>query len=146
MEKGNFFVKKETNKLIKEENVFKEIIISIIIIIFIIALDFITQNYTKETVVQTTAKLSYLKEKIKTDGDKISNDLEEIYKNWEERGEKLAYFIEHDELEKVETNLTKIRSFIETNELDMAIGSIDEAKFILEHIKEKNAFNLENIF
>ena len=31
-------------------------------------------------------------------------------------------------------------------DLDMAISSIDEAKFILKHIKEKNAFDLENIF
>ena len=58
----------------------------------------------------------------------------------------MAYFIEHNELEKVETNLTNIKSYIEEDELDMAISSIDEAEFILKHIKEKNSFNLENIF
>ena len=58
----------------------------------------------------------------------------------------MAYFIEHDELEKVETNLTNIKTYIEVEDLNMAITSIDEADFILEHIKEKNAFNLENIF
>ena len=125
---------------------FKEAMISIIIVISIILLDFVTQNYTKETVNTTSTMLSDLKEQIKRKEQGLSNGIENIYKNWEERREKLAYFIEHDELEKVETNLTNIKSFIEEDEVDMAISNIEEAKFILEHIKEKNAFNLENIF
>lgn len=125
---------------------FKEIIISIIIVISILTLDIVTQNYTKETVQQTNAMLNNLKESIKNGEDGIYNNVEEIFKSWEERQEKMAYFIEHDELEKVETNLTNIKSYIEEEEMDMAIGNIDEAKFILNHIKEKNAFNLKNIF
>ena len=125
---------------------FKEVIISIIIVISIVGLDFITQNYTKATVAQTSSMLSDLKEKIKKDEENISNNIEEIYQKWEERRKKLAYFIEHDELEKVETKITNIKTFIEVEDLEMAISSIDEAEFILEHIKEKNAFNLENIF
>lgn len=125
---------------------FKEVIISIIIVISIISLDIITQNYTNETVKQTSTMLNSLKEEIKTNKTNISNDLKEIHKKWEQRREKMAYFIEHDELEKVETNLTNIKSYIDENEIDMAISGIDETKFILEHIKEKNAFNLENIF
>lgn len=125
---------------------FKEIIISITIIIFIISLDFVTQNYTKETVKNTSTMLSDLKEKINRNANDLPKNIEEIYKSWENRREKLAYFIEHDELEKVETNLTNIRSFIEVDDFNMAISGIEEAEFILEHIKEKNAFNLENIF
>lgn len=124
----------------------KEVVISIIIVISIIALDFVTQNYTKATVKQTSGMLSDLKQQIENNEENISNYIEEIYKKWEERRERLAYFIEHDELEKVETNLTNIKSFIEEDEQDMAISNIDEANFILEHIKEKNSFNLENIF
>ena len=124
----------------------KEVIISIIIVITIVSLDFITQNYTKEAVQQTSIMLTDLKEDIKKNENNLSFKLNKIYENWEKRREKLAYFIEHDELEKVETNLTNIKSFIEEDEKNMAISGIDEAKFILEHIKEKNAFNLENIF
>lgn len=123
----------------------KEIIISIVIIVSIFALDLVTQNFTKESVEHTSTMLDDLKEEIKNNNN-VANNIEEVYKNWEERRQTLAYFIEHDELEKVETNLTNINSFIEEDEQDMAISNIDEAKFILEHIKEKNAFNLENIF
>ena len=124
----------------------KEIIISIIIVISIISLDFVTQNYTKETVTQTSVKLSKLKEQLKNNTEDIDNDLDNIFRYWEKRRKELAYFIEHDELEKVETNLTNIRSYVEEDEINMAISSIDEGEFILEHIKEKNAFELENIF
>ena len=125
---------------------FKEVIISIIIVLCIIVLDIITQNYTKETVLRTSEMLSKLKDDINNNEENILDEIEEIYAKWEERNGKLAYFIEHDELEKVETNLTNIRSFIEENDLIMAINEVDEAKFILEHIKEKNALRLENIF
>ena len=124
----------------------KEIVISIIIVISIVSLDFLTQNYTEETVTNTSEQLTELKTKIKNDEEGVLKKLEEVEKSWKQRRGKLAYFIEHDELEKVETNLTNIKSFIEEDEHDMAISSIDEAEFILEHIKEKNAFNLENIF
>lgn len=124
----------------------KEVIISIVIVLSITVLDFVTQDYTKETVKQTSIMLNNLKEEIKINEENISDDLEEIFKSWEEKREKMAYFIEHDELEKVETNLTNIKSYIEEDEFDMAISSIDEAEFILKHIKEKNSFNLENIF
>lgn len=125
---------------------FKEVIISIIIVLCIIVLDIITQNYTKETVMITSEMLSELKDNINNNEKNVLNEIEEIYAEWEEKCKKLAYFIEHDELEKVETNLTSIRSFIEENDLTMAINGVDEAKFILDHIKEKNALELENIF
>ena len=125
---------------------FKEVIISIIIVLCIIVLDIITQNYTKETVLRTSEMLSKLKDDINNNEENILDEIEEIYAKWEERHGKLAYFIEHDELKKVETNLTNIRSFIEENDLIMAINGVDETKFILEHIKEKNALELENIF
>ena len=65
---------------------------------------------------------------------------------WKERKDKLAYFIEHDELEKVDTNLTNLKSYLEVGDTDMAINSIDETEYLLEHIKRKNEFSLVNVF
>ena len=58
----------------------------------------------------------------------------------------MAYFIEHDELEKVDTNITALKSFIETNEYAEAISELDKSVFVLRHIEEKYAFSLENVF
>ena len=71
---------------------------------------------------------------------------EEIKKEWENRYDKLAYFIEHDELEKVKTDLTALNSFIETKEYAEAISELDKCVFVLKHIEDKYAFNLQNVF
>lgn len=125
---------------------FKGIIISIIIIISIVSLDFVTQNYTNETVSQTSSMLTDLKDKINKGEDNLNNNLEEITVRWEDKRKKLAYFIEHNELEKVNVNLQNIKSYIDVSDLNMAIYSIDETQYILEHIKQKNSFSLVNIF
>lgn len=125
---------------------FKEMIITIIIVISIVTLDYITQNYTKESVRQTSSSLKELKVSVINNEEKINNNLEKVMKKWRERKKNLAYFIEHDELEKVETNLTNIKSYIDVEEYDMAINNIDEADYILSHIERKNSFELENIF
>ena len=123
----------------------KEIIISIMIIVVIVSLDFFTQNYANESIKQTTTMLNDLKEKIKKGEDSINN-IDGLVASWENRRKKLAYFIEHDELEKVETSLTGLYSFIETEEYTEATSELDKSNFILKHIEEKYAFNLENIF
>ena len=124
----------------------KEIIISIMIIVIIFSLDFLTTSYTDESIKQTTIMLDSLKEKIKNGEDSTNKNIEELIDSWWNKRKKLSYFIEHDELEKVDTNLTNLKSYIEVSDYDMAINSIDEAKYILEHIKQKNSFSLANVF
>ncbi len=124
----------------------KELVISIIIVISIVSVDFITQNYTNDSIAQTSAMLNNLKDQVNKEQDNLQDNIEQISSTWEDKTHKLAYFIEHDELEKVETNLTNIKSFIKVGDTNMIIKSIEEAEFLLDHIKDKNALSLENIF
>ena len=127
----------------------KEIIICIIIVISIVFGNSMTQNYTKESVNKLCSELMLLRETVSQDNmedDKIKNDAENVYKEWEKRHEKLAYYIEHDELEKVETELIGIKSDLETEDYEELIIGIDKSVFILEHIEDKYAFNLQNVF
>ena len=133
----------------KEHNMLKETIICIVIILAIIFGDKTTQNYTTESVSTLSSGLMALREGIvqnNKEKEKIQNDMEGIYQQWEQRHDKLAYFIEHDELEKVETEFVAIKSYIETDEYEEAISELDKSVFILKHIEDKYAFNLENVF
>ena len=132
----------------------KEIIICIIVVIAISIGNIITQQYTKESVATISNDLEELKldlnnkiknEKEKTN-DELSNSVDKITKDWESRHDKLAYYIEHNELEKVEDNLTGLDSLVSTEEYAEAIKELDKCIFVLRHIEEKYAFNLENIF
>ena len=126
---------------------FKELIISSIIIIIIFSLDMFTQNYTKKSVSIITEQFSDLETFIIEDNiDNIQNSIKDIDNDWKKIHDKLAYYIEHDELEKVDTAIVTMKSFIETKDYSSAIAELEEGKFVLEHIQEKNSFNLQNIF
>lgn len=129
----------------------KEVIVCIFIIVLIIVGNVVTQNYTVESVESLADQLSDLKSDIfkeeeNIERDSIKDKIKQIEDNWESRHDKLAYYIEHDELEKVETNLTSLGSFIEANENSKAVSELDKTIFVLKHIEDKYAFNLQNIF
>jgi polyhydroxyalkanoate synthesis regulator phasin len=127
----------------------KETIICVVIVISIIFGNNVTQSYTKESVSQLTKELMELREDItkqQVNNEEAKNKSEEIYNQWKERNAKLAYFIEHDELEKVETELIAIKSYVESEEYQESVNELDKNIFILQHIEAKYAFNLQNIF
>ena len=129
----------------------KEAVICIIIVISILFGNYRTQDYTKESVNKLSEGLMNLRGELIKEEENINeknakDKVDEIYKNWKERHDKLAYFIEHDELEKVETNLISLKSYIETKEYKDSDIELDKGEFILKHIEEKYAFNMQNIF
>lgn len=129
----------------------KELIISIIIVVLIFIGNTITENYTRESIDETTNNLESLREEIKKGEDEVDENIakekiDKIHEQWNSRYEKLAYYIEHDELEKVKTELTGLRGYIEKEEYSEAIPELDKSVYILEHIKDKTALNLKNIF
>ena len=125
----------------------KEAIICIVIVIGIFGLEFLSQNFTSKTVSEITEIFSKVEESIaKRDTERIDNNIKTIAYKWEEKQKKLAYYIEHDELEKVHTAIVIMKSYAETEDYSSAMAALEEGKFVLEHIQEKNSFNLQNIF
>lgn len=126
---------------------YKETIICIIIIVVIITLDFFTQNYTTKTAGDITENLKELKEDIESnDTDSTQKKLKQLDEKWDEKHDKLAYYIEHDEIEKIDTAFIKVKSFVENDDIPSAVAELETSKFVLEHIEKKYKFNLQNIF
>ena len=126
----------------------RDIVFCIIIIVIIITVDFFIQDYIKNSAEDMTVKLDDLKREVSNkEEEKINEvDTKEVRETWEEKYKILASVIEHDELEKVEKNLTGIYSALESKELPDAISELDESMFILRHIKDKYSFKIENVF
>lgn len=129
----------------------KEISIIIVIIVVIIFGNQITQKYTKIAIEETITQLNEIKDSLKEDENQIDKPemkekMEQFYKGWEKKHNKLAYFTEHDELEKVKTSVVSLKSYVETNEYEEAMSEINKSIFILQHIKDKSEFNLQNVF
>ena len=128
---------------------YKELVISLIIVVTIFALDCITQKYTEKAINGTIQDLTEIGEVIKKDNvdyEKITKDANEKYEKWLNYHKTLAFYIEHNELEKVETDFVAGKSFIETASYEDAFSELEKTIFVLKHINDKYSIKLENIF
>ena len=126
---------------------YKELIISVFIISSIFILDYISQRYTDKAINESIQDLVVLKENINKDNTKnLIEDINKKYNKWLEFHRILAFFIEHNELEKVETNYVTGKSYIESENYKDALSEIEKTIFIMQHINDKYSVNLENIF
>ena len=125
----------------------KEIIIIISIVFVIIIVDIFLQNFTQKFFDEISEDLSVLEKMMETAKDKeeIENKIDEIQNKWRKKYDKFACFIEHEEIEKVQTQLISIKANIKNDEYSKSIDDAEKCKFILKHISEKDSFKLVNI-
>ena len=129
----------------------KELIICIIIIILIILGNILTEKYTANSVKSILESLSELREEIINNFENVNREdslekVKKIEEDWRKYYYLLAYFIEHDELEKIETSLIGVESYLEAEEYGEGVAKIDETVFILQHIEKKYRVSLQNVF
>ena len=70
---------------------------------------------------------------------------EDIYKEWLGMNDTLTFYIEHDELEKVNVQLERIIANFNVDSKEDAMPEIKEAIYILRHIEKKQKLTLKNI-
>ena len=128
---------------------YKELIISAIVAIVILGLNTITQNYTKNAVEQMKEKLDKTRQELvkeEADFETAKKASKEAFDKWEEIDDTIALYIEHAEIEKVKTAVISMQSFIEMEDDSQAVDSIDRCSYILENIKRREEFSIDNIF
>jgi len=126
---------------------YKEVIIIFVVVALVIGLDVISNNYLKEAVEELSNKLNELRVPILGGNQKeAQKQMKEIKEIWSEKFNVLAYYIEHDELEKVETELVKLAADIDMEEYKHCINELNTSIFILEHIGQKEKFDIMSIF
>lgn len=127
----------------------KELVISIIVLVCIFGLNYITQKNTDNTVQSVSSKLEIVRNDVmqeEVDKEKATLDANDAFDKWEEFDDTLAYYIEHNEIEKVTTALTSVKSYVEMELYDDSVEAIDKCIYILDHIHQKEMLTLDNIF
>lgn len=139
----------------------KEISISLIIIIIVVIADILTSNITDKKISDMNNDLDNMREKIvfvknlnEKNIEKNNNstynelilDVKNIKRKWEDNNNILSYYIEHNELEKVGTEISTLYNYSESNNFEQALDSISRLEFILDHISKKYDFELNNFF
>lgn len=126
----------------------REATIIIVILVLLFVGNYLTQSNTTKSVEIMTQELQSLKEDMMEHQNKqqIEKKMEESMDKWHKIDETMAYYIEHDELEKVDTAIVRVINYVENNDIPSAISELETGKFVLKHIEEKYKFNLQNIF
>lgn len=127
----------------------KQVIIVIIILIIIFGGAWYTQNFLNETSDTLVSRLENLKTDLETesvDENRLKEETDEIYGEWEDINEKWSVIVLHDEIDLIETSLIRMKSKIKIGEIDESMEDIDTSIFLLKHIKEKEKTSLKNIF
>lgn len=123
----------------------REFSICIIIILFVSYLDIILNVHFEKEMKIMQNNINDLQElMIKKENGK--EKVEELKKNWERFDYIAAYYTEHNELEKVSLKINLVKKNIEIDENDMTVEYLEELKFLLNHIFEKDKLSLKNIF
>lgn len=128
---------------------YKEIVVCFLVVIFIISIDLISNNYTKKTFSNINEKLNNLRnEMIKENKDenKIADNLKKVEQEWNKNLNLLSCYIEHNELEKVIRQLTLIKGNIDVEEYSQAVPQLDECVFLINHIKDKESLLIRHLF
>lgn len=126
---------------------YKEILIIIVVIFLVVGIDIISNNYLKESVTELSKELNNLRvEILEENKENAQKQMQKIKEKWTERYKVLAYYIEHDELEKVETELVRLAADIDMEEYEHCIEEIDVSIFILEHIQKKEELDIISVF
>lgn len=145
MVKGNFSVKQRKGKA----KMYKEIIVCILVVILIISMDLLSNNYTKKVFFSINDSLGNLRnEMLKEDKDvnKINDEITKVEQEWNSKLNLLSCYIEHNELEKVARQLTLIKGNIDVEEYNQAVPQLDDCVYVINHIKDKESLLLRNLF
>ena len=132
----------------------KEILIVVIIVVAIITLNYITTSYTRNGFEQVNSKLDAIKnignellnEEKEENITLISEKIKDLEDEWKIINKKTSFYLEHDELEKVNSSMVKFKSFFELGEYSEAIPELENCKYILDHIRDKEAMQIINLF
>lgn len=128
---------------------YKEIIVCILVVILIISMDLLSNNYTKKVFFSINDSLGNLRnEMLKEDKDvnKINDEITKVEQEWNSKLNLLSCYIEHNELEKVARQLTLIKGNIDVEEYNQAIPQLDDCVYVINHIEDKESLLIRNLF
>lgn len=123
------------------------IVITVVLLAFIFVLDLGSYYYLKDTAMSISQSIEALPEKIENEKwDTATDDLNKASNSWSSVKGIWAVLINHDEIDKIDMSLVRLRSFVQYNDTEEAMAEYNTLKMLVEHIPENQRFSLVNIF
>lgn len=120
----------------------KETIGIILIIVFVISIEIITENITNNSLKIMSQEI----EKVENEEDKLEEATSKLSETWKKEEAKLSCYMEHDELEEISKLINSLEFSSKNDDMEKIDENINEIKFKMEHIKNKQKIKIKNIF
>lgn len=137
----------------------KEFFLVTFIVIFIVFLEIVTNYISKNSVDKIYKQVTSINEELenanvkkengdleRTEKEKLDEKIENLKKDWFDEQDKLSFFFEHDELEKVSKCIIVLEENAKNEEYTDSLEDGKEFIYWLNHFKEKDSMELKNIF
>ena len=130
---------------------YKSLIIAITIIIIVIILDIIFENYSRISIKKLNGNIEKINkifesQPLNTNMEKLEKLSNNSREEWKKREKFLSCFIEHDEVEKIEIKLDILYVQIKNKLLGDARSTTVELKQLIEYLEGKYKLSVQNIF
>ena len=82
----------------------------------------------------------------KRDWEGSEHVLATIKNDWEKTENTWKVLLDHDEIDNIDTTLSRMTKFIETKNTSLALAEAEVLKKYVKHIPEKESLSVKNIF
>ncbi len=79
----------------------------------------------------------------KWDGAKVQ--LEQTKVSWDQTKYWWTILLDHQELDNIDLSMSRLQRYVDTQGLSLSLGELSALKMLVDHISDKEAFNLRNI-
>lgn len=125
----------------------KSFYISLAIIIILLTGWLLVNDFLENTVSDINKNIYTLQRNLYDNNwNEVELSFNMIYKKWKKSLDILMLVIDHDEMEKVNYSLSRIREYINIREKSLLIGEIGSLNYLVNHVKQKESLSLDNIF
>lgn len=130
---------------------YKPLIYAFLIVIIVIILDIIFENYSKKSIEKINGNIEKIEEAFKEEGEDYDKEkLLELSNNakneWKKREDVLSCFIEHDEVEKLKIKLAVLYVQVRDEVWMDAKATSSEIKQLVNYLEGKYELSIQNIF
>jgi len=114
---------------------------------FLLGLGIYTVKVYSDTSVQMVEKIKQAERAVaRSNWDGAKEAIGETKLDWDKHKNWWAVFIDHQEIDNIDTALARAEKYIECQERTLATGELAVLKLLLMHIPEKERLKLKNVF
>lgn len=125
----------------------KQIITIFIIIFLFIGISMYTNFYLETSSQNIVSHIDSIETHCRhQDWNSINKELQLVNDKWENTKTIWSMLIEHDEVDKIESSLSKVSKYIESKNTSEILAENSNLKVMVKHIPQTYYLNLENIF